>query len=116
MVDDPDALAHVGLVRVVDQGSDPLESRPRFAEVSAALGDRLRYIRQANLGGAGGVTPGLVEAHRGGPGGAGGFTRGLFEATGGDPAEQADVLLMDDDVLLEPEILVRLTGFAASTA
>jgi galactofuranosylgalactofuranosylrhamnosyl-N-acetylglucosaminyl-diphospho-decaprenol beta-1,5/1,6-galactofuranosyltransferase len=98
MADDPEALGHVGTVRVVDQGSDPLESRPRFAEVSAALGDRLRYIRQPNLGGAGG------------------FTRGLFEATGGDPAEQADVLLMDDDVLLEPEILVRLTGFAASTA
>jgi galactofuranosylgalactofuranosylrhamnosyl-N-acetylglucosaminyl-diphospho-decaprenol beta-1,5/1,6-galactofuranosyltransferase len=98
MVDDPDALAHIGTVRVVDQGSDPLESRPRFAEVSAALDGRLAYIRQPNLGGAGG------------------FTRGLFEATTGDAAGHADVLLMDDDVLLEPEILIRLTGFAASTA
>jgi galactofuranosylgalactofuranosylrhamnosyl-N-acetylglucosaminyl-diphospho-decaprenol beta-1,5/1,6-galactofuranosyltransferase len=98
MADDPEALAHVRLVRVVDQGSDTLESRARFAEVSAALGDRLRYVRQPNLGGAGG------------------FTRGIFDANGGDPAEHADVLLMDDDVLLDPEIMIRLTGFAASTA
>jgi galactofuranosylgalactofuranosylrhamnosyl-N-acetylglucosaminyl-diphospho-decaprenol beta-1,5/1,6-galactofuranosyltransferase len=97
MVEDPDALSRIGTVQVVDQGSDPLESRPRFAEVSAALGERLRYVRQPNLGGAGG------------------FTRGLFDATAGERSGHRDVLLMDDDVLLEPEILVRLTGFAAST-
>jgi galactofuranosylgalactofuranosylrhamnosyl-N-acetylglucosaminyl-diphospho-decaprenol beta-1,5/1,6-galactofuranosyltransferase len=98
MADDPEALARIGVVQVVDQGSDPLESRPRFAEVTAALGDKLRYVRQPNLGGAGG------------------FTRGLFDATAGERSGHSDVLLMDDDVLLEPEILVRLTGFAASTA
>ena len=82
---------------MVDQGSDPLESRPRFAAVGERLGPRLRYVRQPNLGGAGG------------------FTRGLFDATAGDPADDRDVLLMDDDVLLEPEILVRLTAFATCT-
>jgi galactofuranosylgalactofuranosylrhamnosyl-N-acetylglucosaminyl-diphospho-decaprenol beta-1,5/1,6-galactofuranosyltransferase len=97
LADDPRALATVGTVQVVDQGTDPLESRERFATVSAALGAQLRYVRQPNLGGAGG------------------FTRGLFDATAGAPDEHADVLLMDDDVLLEPEILVRLTSFAAST-
>jgi galactofuranosylgalactofuranosylrhamnosyl-N-acetylglucosaminyl-diphospho-decaprenol beta-1,5/1,6-galactofuranosyltransferase len=97
LADDPRALATVGTVQVVDQGTDPLESRERFATVSAALGAQLRYVRQPNLGGAGG------------------FTRGLFDATKGAPEEHADVLLMDDDVLLEPEILVRLTSFAAST-
>lgn len=97
MLDDPEALALIGTVHVVDQGSDPLEGRPRFAEVSAALGPQLRYVRQPNLGGAGG------------------FTRGLFDATAGPPEDQADVLLMDDDVMLEPEIIVRLTAFAAST-
>ena len=96
LADDPRALETVGTVQVVDQGSDPLESRPRFAEVSAALGSRLRYVRQPNLGGAGG------------------FTRGIFDATAGAPDGHSDVLLMDDDVLLEPEILVRLTAFAAS--
>jgi galactofuranosylgalactofuranosylrhamnosyl-N-acetylglucosaminyl-diphospho-decaprenol beta-1,5/1,6-galactofuranosyltransferase len=97
LVDDPGALALVGTVQVVDQGSDPLESRERFLEVSAALGAQLRYTRQPNLGGAGG------------------FTRGLFDATAGAPEEQSDVFLMDDDVMLEPEIIVRLTAFAAST-
>lgn len=98
MAGDPFALARIGTVHVIDQGSDPLESRPRFAEVSEALGDQLRYVRQPNLGGAGG------------------FTRGIFDATAGPEADQADVLLMDDDVLLEPEILIRLTGFAAAAS
>jgi galactofuranosylgalactofuranosylrhamnosyl-N-acetylglucosaminyl-diphospho-decaprenol beta-1,5/1,6-galactofuranosyltransferase len=95
LADDPVAAEAVRRVHVVDQGSDALESRPRFAGVSDALGARLRYVRQPNLGGAGG------------------FTRGLFDATTGAPEEHADVLLMDDDVLLEPEILIRLTAFAA---
>lgn len=98
MADDPAALAVVRTVEVVDQGTDPLESRPRFDGVRAQLGDRLRYVRQPNLGGAGG------------------FTRGLYDATTGAPGEHADILLMDDDVLLEPEILVRLTAFAACTS
>jgi galactofuranosylgalactofuranosylrhamnosyl-N-acetylglucosaminyl-diphospho-decaprenol beta-1,5/1,6-galactofuranosyltransferase len=98
LADDPGALALVGTVEVVDQGSDPLESRERFLDVAAALGEHLRYVRQPNLGGAGG------------------FTRGLFDATAGAPEEQSDILLMDDDVMLEPEIVVRLTSFAASTA
>jgi galactofuranosylgalactofuranosylrhamnosyl-N-acetylglucosaminyl-diphospho-decaprenol beta-1,5/1,6-galactofuranosyltransferase len=97
MVDDPEPRQKIGAIYVVDQGSDPLESRPRFAEVAGALGAQLRYLRQPNLGGAGG------------------FTRGLFEATTGEPDTHSDVLLMDDDVLLEPEILIRLTAFAAST-
>jgi galactofuranosylgalactofuranosylrhamnosyl-N-acetylglucosaminyl-diphospho-decaprenol beta-1,5/1,6-galactofuranosyltransferase len=94
---DPEALETVGVVQVVDQGTDPLEARLELAELVKELGGRLRYVRQPNLGGAGG------------------FTRGLFDATAGEPATDHDVLLMDDDVLLEPEILVRLTAFAAST-
>lgn len=97
MADDPDALATVATVHVVDQGDDAVESRPRFAAVAERFGSRLNYVRQPNLGGAGG------------------FTRGLYECTGGDPADDHDAVLMDDDVLLEPEILVRLTGFAAHT-
>lgn len=97
MAGDPQALSCIGVVQVVDQGSGPLESQPRFAEIAETLGERLRYVRQPNLGGAGG------------------FTRGLFDATAGDPENHSDVLLMDDDVLLEPEIIVRLTAFAANT-
>lgn len=97
LADDPEALSLLELVRVVDQGTDPLESRDHFAAVAAGLGTSLRYQRQPNLGGAGG------------------FTRGLYEATAGAPESDHDVLLMDDDVLLEPEIVVRLTAFAACT-
>jgi galactofuranosylgalactofuranosylrhamnosyl-N-acetylglucosaminyl-diphospho-decaprenol beta-1,5/1,6-galactofuranosyltransferase len=94
---DPGAMECIRTVHVADQGSDPIESRERFGEIAAALGDRLKYVRQPNLGGAGG------------------FARGMLHATEGAPEEHADVLLMDDDVHLEPEILVRLTAFAAST-
>jgi galactofuranosylgalactofuranosylrhamnosyl-N-acetylglucosaminyl-diphospho-decaprenol beta-1,5/1,6-galactofuranosyltransferase len=97
MAEDPEALAAVGTVRVVDQGSDPLETRPRFASLAERFAARLQYIRQPNLGGAGG------------------FTRGMVEATAGDPADDTDVLLMDDDVLLDPEILIRLTAFGLRT-
>ena len=84
-------------MRVVDQGTDPCESRLEFAEIATALEGRLRYVRQPNLGGAGG------------------FTRGMFDATAGAPEDDHDVLLLDDDILLEPEILLRLTAFAACT-
>ncbi|HEX9339173.1 MAG TPA: glycosyltransferase, partial [Pseudonocardiaceae bacterium] len=90
---DPGALAFVSTIYVVDQGSDPVSGRSRFADVAASLGGKLRYLRQPNLGGSGG------------------FTRGLFEVT--DPAAPtANVVFMDDDVLCEPEVVVRLTAFA----
>ena len=97
LLDDPFARDRVHFVRVVDQGSDPLQSRERFTAISEGFGEQLVYQRQPNLGGAGG------------------FTRGLFEATSGEQADDHDVLLMDDDVLLEPEIVTRLTAFAACT-
>ncbi|AEA22463.1 glycosyltransferase [Pseudonocardia dioxanivorans CB1190] len=96
LANDPEALAAIRTVYVVDQGSDPVESRPRFETVAARFGDQLVYLRQPNLGGAGG------------------FTRGLFEVAGGPDAD-ADTVFMDDDVLLEPEILIRLTAFANRT-
>jgi galactofuranosylgalactofuranosylrhamnosyl-N-acetylglucosaminyl-diphospho-decaprenol beta-1,5/1,6-galactofuranosyltransferase len=96
---DGDALGRLDAVYVVDQGSDVVEDDPRFAEVSRALSGKLHYIRQPNLGGAGG------------------FSRGMYEVLGRDTAasEHANVLLMDDDVLLEPEIVVRMTAFADRT-
>ncbi len=84
-------------MHVVDQGTDPLEADLALAEIKAKLRDRLRYVRQPNLGGSGG------------------FTRGIFDALAGAPQDDHDVLLMDDDILLEPEILIRLTAFAACT-
>jgi galactofuranosylgalactofuranosylrhamnosyl-N-acetylglucosaminyl-diphospho-decaprenol beta-1,5/1,6-galactofuranosyltransferase len=94
---DDEALDVLDAIYVVDQGTDTVESRPGFDQLTAALGGRLRYLRQPNLGGAGG------------------FGRGMYEVTAADD-EHANVLLMDDDVLCEPEIAIRLTAFANRTS
>ena len=94
---DDTGLAMVDTIYVVDQGNDTVESRPGFAEIQRALGAKLHYLRQPNLGGAGG------------------FTRGLYEVTEADQADQAHILFMDDDIMLEPDTVVRLTTFANCT-
>jgi len=96
-VADAEARLMVDAVYVVDQGEDTVESRPAFATVVADLGSSLHYRRQPNLGGAGG------------------FTRGLYEVADVQEAEHANVLFMDDDILLEPDVVVRLTAFANRT-
>ncbi|WP_454557257.1 glycosyltransferase, partial [Salmonella enterica] len=90
LASDERVLALLDALYVVDQGTDPVESRELFQEVSKKFGSRLQYLRQANLGGAGG------------------FTRGLYEASAAGP--HADVILMDDDILCEPESVLRLSA------
>ncbi|UVS76466.1 glycosyltransferase [Actinokineospora sp. UTMC 2448] len=96
LASDPGALDLIEHVYVVDQGTDTVESRAQFPDVEKALDGRLRYLRQPNLGGAGG------------------FGRGMYEIT--EAGRPANVFLMDDDILCEPEIVVRLTAFANSAA
>jgi galactofuranosylgalactofuranosylrhamnosyl-N-acetylglucosaminyl-diphospho-decaprenol beta-1,5/1,6-galactofuranosyltransferase len=100
--EDDEALDVLDAIYVVDQGSDTVESRDGFSDLTRSLGGRLRYLRQPNLGGAGG------------------FGRGMYEVTEAarenKAAEHANVLLMDDDVLCEPEIAIRLTAFANRTS
>ena len=88
-------LGSVDGVYVVDQGTDAVEDNPLFQQVVPRFGGKLRYIRQPNLGGAGG------------------FTRGLYEVSAIN--SHTDVILMDDDILCEPETLLRLTAFANVT-
>jgi galactofuranosylgalactofuranosylrhamnosyl-N-acetylglucosaminyl-diphospho-decaprenol beta-1,5/1,6-galactofuranosyltransferase len=95
---DPDTLDVLDAVYVVDQGTDTVMSRPGFPDVEKALDGRLRYLQQPNLGGAGG------------------FTRGLYEVTEVSHGEHANVLFMDDDVVLDPEIAIRMTAFANRTS
>src|SRR5581483_266736 len=78
-----------------DQGTDAVATRPLFKDVAAQLGDKLVYLQQPNLGGAGG------------------FTRGLYEVS--SIAGHANVILMDDDILCEPETVLRLNAFANLT-
>lgn len=92
---DKGLLSGIRSVYVVDQGTDLISTRPLFNEIAAQLGDQLVYLRQPNLGGSGGFTRGIYEAARAG--------------------EAANVILMDDDILCEPETLLRLNAFANVT-
>jgi galactofuranosylgalactofuranosylrhamnosyl-N-acetylglucosaminyl-diphospho-decaprenol beta-1,5/1,6-galactofuranosyltransferase len=92
---DKGLLAGIDAVYVVDQGTDTVATRPLFSDVAAQLGDKLVYLRQPNLGGAGG------------------FSRGLYEIS--SIADHANVILMDDDILCEPETVLRLNAFANLT-
>jgi galactofuranosylgalactofuranosylrhamnosyl-N-acetylglucosaminyl-diphospho-decaprenol beta-1,5/1,6-galactofuranosyltransferase len=93
---DDEALDVLDAVYVVDQGTDTVSSREAFPAIQQGLDGRLRYLRQPNLGGAGG------------------FGRGMYEVTARG-SEHANLLFMDDDVLCEPEIAIRLTAFANRT-
>jgi galactofuranosylgalactofuranosylrhamnosyl-N-acetylglucosaminyl-diphospho-decaprenol beta-1,5/1,6-galactofuranosyltransferase len=91
LADNPDVLENVKEVLIVDQGTQKVEEQDGFAAVKESLGGKLRVINQANLGGSGG------------------FARGMYEAVenGSDY-----VLLLDDDIVVEPESIVRLLTFA----
>lgn len=99
LAEDPEIVDLVGTVYLTDQGTDLVETRENYRQATTIFGEKLRYIRQANLGGAGG------------------FSRGLFEATSADSlaAGPVDTLLMDDDVRVEPESVLRLFAFAQLT-
>ena len=90
---DGPALSALTRVFVVNQGRAGLAKHPAFAASVAAFGPRLRVIEQDNFGGAGG------------------FTRGMLAALD-DPAV-SHVVLLDDDIRIEPECLARLAAFFA---
>ncbi|MBE1581079.1 glycosyltransferase [Amycolatopsis roodepoortensis] len=94
---DVSSLETLDAIYVADQGTDLVESRDGFEQVAKDLGEKLHYIKQPNLGGAGG------------------FTRGLYEVAGHTETEHANVLFMDDDVLLEPDLVIRMTAFSNRT-
>jgi len=95
---DVSSLETLDAIYVADQGTDLVESREGFDQVTKDLGEKLHYIKQPNLGGAGG------------------FTRGLYEVAGHTATEHANVLFMDDDVLLEPDLVIRMTAFSNRAA
>lgn len=92
LASDADVLEQVDTIYVIDQGTKKVEDDPAYADVAKRLGDRLSVIHQANLGGSGG------------------FARGMFEASYGNTSKY--VLLLDDDVLVEPDGVQRAVTFA----
>jgi galactofuranosylgalactofuranosylrhamnosyl-N-acetylglucosaminyl-diphospho-decaprenol beta-1,5/1,6-galactofuranosyltransferase len=90
--DAPGVLDVVDEILVIDQGTRRVADHPEFAGAAAALGAKLRIIDQANLGGSGGFARAMEETVRAG---------------------RSDyVLLLDDDVVSEPEGILRAIGFA----
>lgn len=82
----------IDTVYVVDQGTEKIRDADGFALAQERLGDKLRVIEQANVGGSGG------------------FSRGMYETV---QAGRSDyVLLLDDDVAIEPESIRRAVRFA----
>jgi len=90
--DAEETLQRVERIVVVDQGTRLVADEPGYGAAAAATGGRVEIVRQPNLGGSGGFARGMYEAaHRG--------TSGY-------------VLLLDDDVLVEPESILRAITFA----
>ncbi len=88
----PQVLEILDEIIVVDQGTQQVSDDPRYAAAAEALGDTLSMLRQPNLGGSGG------------------FSRAMLETV---QKEKADyVLLLDDDVVVEPEGILRAVAFA----
>jgi galactofuranosylgalactofuranosylrhamnosyl-N-acetylglucosaminyl-diphospho-decaprenol beta-1,5/1,6-galactofuranosyltransferase len=90
--EDPLVLDALGAVFVADQGNKKVADADGYAEAAAALGDRLRIHDQPNLGGSGG------------------FSRGIYEALTTTDCDQ--ILLMDDDIVIEPDSILRAVAFS----
>jgi galactofuranosylgalactofuranosylrhamnosyl-N-acetylglucosaminyl-diphospho-decaprenol beta-1,5/1,6-galactofuranosyltransferase len=89
--EDEDLAPFLDEVFVAEQGTDKVADSPLFAKAQAALGDRLRVVEQGNLGGSGGYARGQLETVRRG-------TATYF-------------MCMDDDVVCEPEGIIRAVTF-----
>lgn len=90
--EDPVVLAEVTAVILPDQGTKKVRDQDGFESAAARLGERLRIIDQPNLGGSGG------------------YARVMYEALGSTDCEQ--ILFMDDDILLEPDSVLRAVAFS----
>jgi galactofuranosylgalactofuranosylrhamnosyl-N-acetylglucosaminyl-diphospho-decaprenol beta-1,5/1,6-galactofuranosyltransferase len=79
-------------VIVADQGTKKVRDAAGFPAAAKALGQRLRLVEQANLGGSGG------------------FSRTMYEML--THTDATHHILLDDDVLLEPDSIARAFAFA----
>ena len=91
IADDTDLRPYLDEVLVVEQGNQKVVDSPEFPPAAAALGETLRVIEQANLGGSGG------------------YARGQLETVARGTATY--FLCMDDDVVCEPEGIIRAVTF-----
>lgn len=88
----PEVLDLIDRIFIIDQGAQKVADESGFSAVSGTLGDQLEIITQANLGGSGG------------------FSRSMAEVLKRD--ESDFLILLDDDVKIEPESILRTIAFA----
>jgi len=88
----PDLLTEIDRIVIVDQGTRKVADEAGFDVVARQLGDQLQIVDQPNLGGSGG------------------FSRNMAEVLRRD--ESDFVMLLDDDVEIEPEGILRALAFA----
>lgn len=90
---DPGLRAVLDTMYVIDQGSDRLADHPdELGPLQESMGPQLEVIEQGNIGGSGG------------------FSRGMYETVRADRSTY--VVNCDDDIVIEPESLIRLVTFA----
>ena len=91
----PELLEVVDRLLITDQGTQKVRDQEGFTEAAARLGDKFAIIEQGNLGGSGG------------------FARGMHETV--EDGRSKYVLLLDDDVIIETEGVLRAINFADFT-
>lgn len=93
VAEDPDLRDLLDVMYVIDQGADRLSDHAEeLGALQDSLGDQLQIIEQGNIGGSGG------------------FSRGMYEAS--TAGASTYVINCDDDIVIEPESLIRMTTFA----
>ncbi|MQA13802.1 MAG: glycosyltransferase [Pseudonocardiaceae bacterium] len=90
--EDPLVRSAITAVVIPDQGASKVVDQDGFAEAKAGLDGRLRIIDQPNIGGSGG------------------YARVMYEALENTDCEQ--ILYMDDDIVLEPDSILRAVAFS----
>jgi galactofuranosylgalactofuranosylrhamnosyl-N-acetylglucosaminyl-diphospho-decaprenol beta-1,5/1,6-galactofuranosyltransferase len=88
---DEDVHAVLDEVIVVEQGTKKVVDDAHYPQALEALGDKLRLIEQANMGGSGG------------------YARSQYETL--EAGRSTYMMCMDDDVVCEPESIVRAVTF-----
>jgi galactofuranosylgalactofuranosylrhamnosyl-N-acetylglucosaminyl-diphospho-decaprenol beta-1,5/1,6-galactofuranosyltransferase len=86
-----ETMDRIDRVVVVDQGNQLVAEQPGFERAASRADGKVDIVRQPNLGGSGG------------------FARGMYEAA--YRGDSGYVLLLDDDVLVEPEGILRGLAF-----
>ncbi|MDP2771964.1 MAG: glycosyltransferase [Nocardioides sp.] len=89
--EDDDLRPYLDTVFVMEQGTDKVVDSPEYAKAEGSLGGTLRMIEQGNLGGSGGYARGQLESLRKGT--------------------ATYAMMMDDDVVCEPEGIIRAITF-----